>query len=73
VTVGLAGVTTIDTSVPVPTANVVVPVTPDKVPESGTDPLFLPGTMPVLRMEAIFGFEDFHVTPLRFGAVLPSL
>lgn len=70
---GLAGVTAIDTSVPVPTVNVVLPVTPDNVPESVTEPLFFPRTIPVLRIEAIFGLEDFQITPLRLGTVLPSL
>jgi len=73
VIVGLAGVTAIDTSVPVPTVNVVLPLTPDKVAESVTDPLFFPRTMPALRIEAILGLEDFQVTPLRLGTVLPSL
>jgi hypothetical protein len=62
-----------ETSVPVPTVNDVVPVTPDTIPERVTEPLFLPRTMPVLRIDAIFGLEDFQVTPLRLGTVLPSL
>jgi len=40
--VGFAGVTTSETSVPVPTVRVVVPVTPDAVAEIVTDPPFLP-------------------------------
>jgi hypothetical protein len=73
VSVGLAGVTVIDTKVPLPTVNVVVPVMPDNDAEMVTDPLFFPRTMPVLRRDAILGFDDFHETPLRFVIVLPSL
>ena len=29
--------------------------------------------MPLERIEARFGFDDFHETPLRFVATLPSL
>jgi hypothetical protein len=63
----------IDTKVPLPTVNVVVPVMPDNDAEMVTDPLFFPRTMPVLRRDAILGFDDFHETPLRFVIVLPSL
>jgi hypothetical protein len=71
--VGLTGAMASETNVPVPTVSVVVPVTPDAVAEMVTEPLFFPCTTPELRMDAIFGFEDFHVRPLRFVAVLPSL
>ena len=29
--------------------------------------------MPLPRTDAIFGFDDFHETPLKFVATLPSL
>jgi len=73
VTVAVAGVIASETSVPVPTVSVVVPVTPDAVAEMVAVPLFFPCTTPELRIEAIFGFEDFHDRPLRLVAVLPSL
>jgi len=73
VTVGVAGVIASVTNVPVPTVNVAVPVRPDAVAEIVTVPLFFPCASPELRMEAIFGFEDFQLNPLRFVAVLPSL
>jgi hypothetical protein len=73
VTVGEAGVTKSDTRVPVPTVKVVVPVTPDEDAEMVTDPPFFPCAIPELRMDARFGLEDFHVTPVRFVPVLPSL
>jgi hypothetical protein len=73
VQVGAAGVTAIESSVPVPTVRVVVPVTPDEDAEIETVPPFLPCAIPVERMEAIFGFEDFHEMPARFVATLPSL
>ena len=43
---GLAGVIAIDTSVPVPTVSVVVPLTPEAVAEIVTVPLFLPWANP---------------------------
>ena len=70
---GLAGVTTIDTSVPVPTVRVVVPDIPKALAVIETLPLFLPCAMPVARTEAMFGCCDFQETPLRFVATLPSL
>ena len=42
VDIGFAGVTTTETSVPVPTVSVVVPVTPDELAEIVTDPPLLP-------------------------------
>jgi hypothetical protein len=71
--VGAKGVTARETSVPVPTVSVVVPVTPEADAEMVTVPPFLPWVSPEPRIEAIFGLEDFHETPLRFVAVLPSL
>lgn len=67
------GVTARDTSVPVPTVSVVVPLTPDADAVMVTDPAFLPCTMPLPRIEATLGFDDFQETPARFVAVLPSL
>ena len=55
VDIGFAGVTTTETSVPVPTVSVVLPVTPDAVAEMVTDPPFLPCAIPEPRTEAIFG------------------
>jgi hypothetical protein len=40
--VAVAGVTASETSVPLPTVNVVVPVTPEAEAEIVTDPFFLP-------------------------------
>lgn len=71
--VGLAGVIASETNVPVPTVSVAVPVRPDAVAEIVTVPLFFPCARPELRMEAIFGFEDFQLNPLKLLAVLPSL
>lgn len=71
--VEVAGVIASETNVPVPTVNVAVPVTPEAVAKIVTVPLFFPCARPELRMEAIFGFEDFQLNPLRFVAVLPSL
>ena len=42
VTVGFNGVTTSETNVPVPIVRVVVPVTPEALAETVTDPPFLP-------------------------------
>ena len=73
VTLGVAGVIASETNVPVPTVKVAVPVRPDAVAEIVTVPLFFPCARPELRIEAIFGLEDFQLNPLRFVAVLPSL
>ena len=62
-----------DVSVPVPTVRVVVPLIPDAVAEIVTVPAFLPWAKPEPRTWAIFGFEDFHDSPLRLLEVLPSL
>lgn len=67
------GETASETSVPLPIVSVVVPVTPEEEAEIVTDPAFLPCATPVERIKARFGFEDFHETPARFVAVLPSL
>jgi hypothetical protein len=71
--VAAAGVIASDTSVPVPTVRLVLPVMPDAVAKIVTVPPFLPWAMPLERMEAILGFEDFHEMPARFVATLPSL
>lgn len=65
--------TTIVTSVPVPTVRVVVPDTPKAFAVIVTLPLRFPCAMPDERMEATFGCCDFQDTPLRFVATLPSL
>ena len=72
VTNGLAGVISIDTSVPVPTVTVVVPVTPDAVADTVSVPAFLACKIPLRRMFARLFFEERHET-LASGAVLPSL
>ncbi len=73
VAVGATGVIAIETSVPVPTVNVVVPVMPDAVADMVAVPPFLPCAMPDERMEAMLGLEDLHDTPLRLVAMLASL
>jgi hypothetical protein len=71
--VGAAGVSASETSVPVPTVRLVLPVMPDADAEIVTVPLFFPCAMPLERIEARFGFDDFHEIPARFVATLPSL
>jgi hypothetical protein len=71
--VGVRGLSARDTSVPEPTVSVVLPVIPEAVAEIVTLPLFLPWAVPEPRIEATLGLEDFHETPTRFVAVLPSL
>jgi len=71
--VGAAGVTAREARVPVPTVSVVLPVTPEAVAEIVAVPPFLPCASPDPRIEAMLGLEDFHVTPLKLVAVLPSL
>jgi hypothetical protein len=72
-TVGALGVTASVTKVPVPIVRTVLPVTPDAEADIVAVPLFLPCAMPVDLIEAIFGFDDFHETPARLEATLPSL
>lgn len=67
------GVTASDTSVPVPTVRVVVPLTPEADAVIVAVPPFFPCTIPVERTEATLGLDDFHVIPARFVATLPSL
>src|ERR1051326_5752290 len=67
------GVTVSDTSVPVPTVRVVVPLTPEADAVIVAVPAFFPWTIPVERTEATLGFDDLHATPVRFVATLPSL
>ena len=73
VAVGATGVTARETRVPVPTVSVVLAVTPEAVAEIVAVPPFLPCASPERRSDAILGFDDFHETPLRLAAVLPSL
>ena len=71
--VGADGVRTSETSVPVPTVKVVLPLTPEADAVIVAVPPFLPCARPDPRTEAIFGLEDFHETPLKLVATLPSL
>ena len=71
--VGATGVTAREARVPVPTVRVVLPVTPEAVAEIVAVPPFLPCASPEPRSDAILGLDDFHETPLRLLAVLPSL
>jgi len=71
--VGAVGVRATETSVPVPTVRLVLPVIPDAEAEITTVPPFFPWAMPLERIEATFGFDDFHEIPARFEATLPSL
>jgi hypothetical protein len=71
--VGAIGVTARDTRAPVPTVRVVLPVTPEAVAEIVAVPPFLPCASPEPRSDATLGLDDFHETPLRLLAVLPSL
>jgi hypothetical protein len=71
--VGFAGETASDCNVPVPIVSTVVPCNPEADTVIVTDPAFFPWAIPVERIEARFGFEDFHVTPARLPPVLPSL
>jgi len=71
-TEGFVGVMSTETSVPVPTVSIVVPVTPNAVAEIVGVPAFFPCTIPEERTFANCGFEDFQVTFVRV-AVLPSL
>lgn len=71
--VGVPGVMAIEASVPVPIVRLVVPLTPEEEAVMVTVPLFLPCAMPVWRIDARFGFEDFQVMLVRLEATLPSL
>ena len=62
-----------DTRVPVPTVRFVLPVMPDEDAEIVAVPPFFACAIPVGRIEAILGFDDFHDMPVRFVATLPSL
>jgi hypothetical protein len=59
--------------VPVPTVKPVVPFTPEADAVIVTVPPFLPWAIPVERTEAVFGFDDFQLTPARLPPELPSL
>ena len=72
-TVEFAGVTTIELRVPLPTVKVVVPLTPEALAVMVTEPFFLPRAIPDPRTWAIFGLDDFQVSPLNKELVLPSL
>lgn len=71
--VGAAGVSASETRVPVPTVSVVLPLTPDAEAVIVTVPFLLPCAIPDARTEAKLGLDDFHETPLRLVATLPSL
>ena len=71
--VGAAGVSANETRVPVPTVSVVLPLTPDAEAVIVTVPFLLPCAIPDARTEAKLGLDDFHETPLRLVATLPSL
>jgi len=71
--VATAGETARDTRVPVPTVRVVVPFTPEADAEIVTEPFFFPCAIPLLRIEAMLGFDDFQLSPARLLLVLPSL
>ena len=68
-----AGDTASETNVPVPTVSVVVPVIPEADAEIVADPPLFACTIPVERMDATFGLDDFHAIPARFVPTLPSL
>jgi len=70
--VGATGVKARETSVPVPTVSIVFPETPEADAVMVAVPPFLPWTSPEPRTEATLGLDDFHETPLKFVAVLPS-
>ena len=65
--------TVIAVNVPVPIVSVVFPLSPEELAVIVTVPLFLACAIPDARIAAIFGFDDFQDTPVRFVAVLPSL
>ena len=71
--VGLAGEIATEDRVPVPTVRVVVPLTPEADAVIVTVPPFFPCAIPLERTEAMFGFDDFQLTPARFPPELPSL
>lgn len=71
-TVGFAGVTSIDTSVPVPIVTEVEPVTPKDDAVTVNVPAFFACKMPLARTFARLFFEDRHDTFVSV-AVLPSL
>jgi hypothetical protein len=71
-TVGLAGVMSTDTSVPVPMVTEVEPVTPEADAVTVSVPALFACKIPLLRMFARLFFEERHVTLVRI-AVLPSL
>src|SRR6476620_1656210 len=71
-TVGLAGVMSTDTSVPVPIVSEVEPVTPEADAVTVKVPAFFACRMPLPRMFARLFFEERQLTLARF-ALLPSL
>lgn len=72
-TVEFAGVIATETSVPLLTVSVVVPLRPEALAVMVALPVFLPKAVPELRMEATLGVDDFQDTPARLPPVLPSL
>lgn len=50
-----------------------MPLTPDAEAVIVTVPPFLPCAIPLERIDAMFGFDDFQLTPDSCPPVLPSL
>ena len=73
VVVGSIGVIAVDTSVPLPTTSVAVPVIPTSEALIVTVPTRFPRAIPVPRMDANCGLLDFQETPSRLFTTLPSL
>jgi hypothetical protein len=73
VMVGLIGVIAVDTSVPLPTTSVAVPVIPTSVALIVAVPARFPRAIPVPRMDASCGLVDFQETPGKLFTTLPSL
>ena len=73
VVVGSIGVIAVDTSVPLPTTSVAVPVIPTSEALIVTVPTRFPRAIPVPRMDANCGLLDFQETPCRLFTTLPSL
>lgn len=72
-TVGSIGVIAVDTSVPLPTTNVAVPVIPASEALIVAVPTRFPRAIPVPRMDASCGLVDFQETPCKLFTTLPSL
>lgn len=70
---GLTGVIAADTSVPLPTTSVALPLIPASEALIVTVPTRLPRAIPVPRIDANCGLVDFQETPSKLFTVLPSL